>query len=90
MKDTLRQLRRLQADVDALAERVDRATAPDSVDLLIRALRGDQAAADELRALGAAGKCGHVHELVDAIQGPLAASGGSTIADEDLVRPEAW
>jgi hypothetical protein len=88
MRETVRQLRRLQADLDALAERVDQATRPDSIDLLIRGLRGDTAAADELRALGAAGRAGRMHEMLDAILTPLEGADGVPVAAEDLIRPE--
>ena len=63
MKETLRQLRSLQRDIDALEQRVDAATAPDSIALLARGLEGDKAAAAELRAL----KRGHLAEFLDAL-----------------------
>ena len=88
MRDTLRSLRRLQADIDALEVRVDDAVKPDSIDLLVRGMAGDEAAADELRVLGAAGKVGRMHEMLDAVLEPLEAAGGSLVADEDLIRPE--
>lgn len=89
MRDTIRQLRNLEKDIDALARQVDHACRPDTVDLFCAALQGDSEAAAELQALGAAGRCGHLHEAVTAILEPLQEAGGHLVADEDRVRPEA-
>lgn len=89
MKDSLRRLREMEREVERLREQVDDASKPDSIDLLIRGLDGDTAAADELRHLGAEGKVGKMHEMLDAIVQPLAADGGGYIDPEDLERPEA-
>jgi hypothetical protein len=86
VRDTLRSLRNLQRDIHGLERRVEQATAPDCIDLFARAIGGDTAAGAQLRALGAAGKCGCMHELLDAIEQPLQANGG-IIVDEDLIRP---
>ena len=88
MRDTIRQLRNLEKDIDALARQVDHACRPDTVDLFCAALQGDSEAAAELQALGADGRAGHLHEALDAILEPLEAAGGALVADEDLIRPE--
>jgi hypothetical protein len=89
MRDTVRQLRRLQSDIDALEVRVNDAVKPASIDLFCRALAGDDVAAAQLRELGAAGRVGHMHEMLDAVLTPLQASGGPLVEAEDLERPEA-
>ena len=88
MKETVRRLRNMQRDIDELEQRVDRAIAPDALDLFCKGLEGDSAAAEQLRALGAEGRAGHLHEAVTAILEPLEAAGGALVADEDLIRPE--
>ena len=89
MRETVRRLRNMQRDIDELEVRVDRAIAPDALELFCKGLEGDGAAAERLRALGAEGRAGHLHEALDAILEPLEGTGGSLIEPEDMIRPEA-